>query len=139
MRDWALAAAPVLAAFGVAYLHFTSPPPAISLASYERIAPGMTEAEVEQVIRARPGGYGPFWGPGETARWQSGAAARSVSWGSPDGILSVGYDAGGRVCGKWLEYDPQAEPSHPERWPVWRRLVERSVPSRQPTAIYSPF
>jgi hypothetical protein len=130
---------PVLLGLGVAYLHFTSPPPAISLDTYEQITLGMTQAQVEQLVLARPGGYGPFWGPGETLREGTAEPARWVQWGSSDGLLSVGFGEAGQSCAKRLEYHPQATPSHPERWSAWRRLVVRSVPTTEPSAIYSPF
>ncbi|MCE9568113.1 MAG: hypothetical protein K8U57_39425 [Planctomycetes bacterium] len=138
-RDWFLAAIPVLLAFGVAYLHFSSPPPAISLDTYKQITLGMTQTDVEQVVLARPGGYGAFWGPGETLREGEVEPAWWVRWGSGYGLLYVGFGTDGRVCAKRLEYHLHATPSHPEKWSVWRRLVERSVPEREPWAIYDPF
>jgi hypothetical protein len=139
LRDWLLLAVPVLAALTIAYLHLTSPPPAISRQSYERIIVGMSEREVKEIIRARPGGYERFWGPGESLKHEWNEAGRWIRWGNRYGILAVGYDADGRVCAKRLEYHPRLTPEQPELWPWWRRLVNRSVPEREPHVIYISF
>jgi hypothetical protein len=131
-REWALFWVPVLSALFVGYLHLTSPPPSISRATYEQIAAGMSEQEVEGLIRARPGAYGCFWNVGQRLGEEWGRAQRWVWWGDSYGILSVGYDAEGRVCSKKLAYHPGGTPRTPDQWPWWRRLFDRSVPSAQP-------
>ncbi|HWG41805.1 MAG TPA: hypothetical protein VN688_03395 [Gemmataceae bacterium] len=139
LRDGVLFAVPVLATLTIGYLHFTSPPPAISRGSYERITVGMSERDVEKIIRARPGGYKTFCGPGESLKHEWGEAGWWSRWGNGYGILAVGYDTDGRVCAKRLEYHPRLTPEQPEQWSWWRRLVNRSVPKREPNIIYISF
>jgi hypothetical protein len=134
--EWALIWVPVLGALVVTYLHLTSPPPAISQANYERIAVGMREREVEGLIRARPGYYGVFVNHGQCLSEEWGRAERLTSWGDSYGILTVGYDAEGRVCWKGLEYHPGGVPRNPDQWPWWRRLLDRSVPGAKRTFVY---
>src|SRR5262249_10325448 len=97
--QWALIWVPVLGAIVVTYLHRTSPPPCISLANYERLTAGMSEEEVEDLIRARPGNYDFFVNDGQRLSQEWGSVERWSRWGDSYGILAVGYDAQGRVCG----------------------------------------
>jgi hypothetical protein len=128
-RDWLFVSVPTDLAIIVMYLHVTSPPPAISLANYERITVGMREREVERIVRARAGGYGWFHNEGKRLSQECGIAERWSCWGSDYGILEVGYDTTGRVCCKRLEYEPYGNPVQSDLWPWWRRLFDRSVPS----------
>jgi hypothetical protein len=138
-RDWLAFNGCLAAAAAIGYLHFTSPPPDVSSEAYDRIALGMTWREVHGVVGARTGGYGPYWGPGRVLSAEVGTAVRWDWWGSPDGILGVGYDADGRACAKRLEHHPDRPASHPAEWPWWRRLWDRTLPAAEPSAIYSPF
>jgi hypothetical protein len=137
--EWVLYWIPLLAAGVVAYLHFTAPPPSISRDNYERVEAGMTEREVERIIGTRPGGYEVFYGPGDRLSQEWADPEGVVRWGNGYGILSVGYNAEGRVCTKQLEYNSHSVPEHPELWPWWKRLFNRSVPERKPDIVYSPF
>src|SRR3954471_2790181 len=85
VRSWVAFNLCLLVAVAIGYLHFTSPPPDVSPEAYDRIALGMTWREVHAVVRAAPGGYGCYWGPGEVRTVLSGPAARWDRWGSPDG------------------------------------------------------
>src|SRR5262245_49034194 len=99
-RDWVVYNSLLLVAAVVVYLHLTSPPPAVSPEASDRIAVGMTWEEVHAVVGAHPGGYGCFLGPGTELSAGAGPLARTDRWGSPHGLLNVGYDATGRVCRK---------------------------------------
>src|SRR5262245_58197163 len=68
LRGWLIASGFHAAAFLGLYLVRTSPPPRITEATYHQITAGMSEREVATLVGARPGGYGMFWGPGETIR-----------------------------------------------------------------------
>jgi hypothetical protein len=106
VRDRVLFALPLLTSLTVLYLHVTSPPPAVSQAAYEQITERMTQKEVEGIVRARPGGYGRevCW-PNGRLEQEWGEATRWVRWGTKYGVLAVGFDGEGLVCGKRLEYD----------------------------------
>ncbi|MDB5306219.1 MAG: hypothetical protein JWO38_421 [Gemmataceae bacterium] len=122
------------------YLCRAAPPPALSQATYDRIHPGMTAQEVERVVGTRPGGYDWFLAPGEHLQEVWGTPVRAAGWGNRDGILTVGYDAEGRVCLKALEYHPAAAPEPPARGNWWARLRNRSVPHPHPYAMHlGPF
>jgi hypothetical protein len=139
VRDWIVYGVLILTTLVLAYLHVAAPPPSISCDSYELITAGMTEREVERIVGTRPGGYGEFSGPDAELSQKWSAPLRWSDWGNDYGILSVGYDADGRVCYKSLEYHPRSVPEHPELWPWWKRLAHRSIPSPQPYAIYIHF
>jgi hypothetical protein len=137
--QWALFNLGLLTVVFAAYLHFSSPPPAISVESYERIRIGMTWREVHDIVRARPGGYGLYWAGRPPIESGNGKPVREDRWGAAYGVLEVGYDADGRVCRKVL-YHPLSEVvPHPENWPWWRRLTNRSVPDASPAIVFSPF
>jgi hypothetical protein len=138
-RDWIFYNLGLAVAVTIGYLHVTSPPPAVSVESYDRIELGMTAAEVHRIVRARPGGYGYFWAPGESLSAGDGPVEHHDEWGCGYGVLEVGYDASGRVSRKGLDYLPRETAPHPETWPWWRRLYDRSVPAAKTPRIYSPF
>ena len=137
-RHWLLFTVPVFGSLIVAYLHFTSPPPNLSVESYERIREGMTEAEVEDIIGARPGGYGLFWGPGELRKEEWGTPVRAIRWTDEFGYLTVGLDVNGRVCKKVYEFAPQRPSAPRPRGSWWEELSWRSIP-REPGVCYISF
>jgi hypothetical protein len=136
--EWAVFNLALVAVVAVGYLHISSPPPAISVESYDRITMGMTWREVHDVVRAKPGGYGQYWGSDIHLADGTGEPARWDRWGAPYGLLEVGYDADGRVCRKWLWHSGRGDEPHPETWPWWRRQLERTIPG-EPSAAFSPF
>jgi hypothetical protein len=142
VRDWAVYSPLVVGSVALVYLCGTSPPPDISRGAYDRIQQGMTEWEVDDIVGARPGGYELFIAPGDRLERNWGTPERWASWGNRDGILTVAFDAEGRVCGKGLEHHPSAEgvlqSPAPRGW--WARLVRRAVPDRQTRSVYlGPF
>ena len=135
LRDWVIYSPLLAASVVLLFLCLTDPPPAISKATYDRIQMGMTERAVWDVVGTRPGGYDLFLAPGELVSQLRGASTHGNEWGNRDGLLSVGYDADGRVCAKGLEYHPSATPStYPVGW--WGRLRSRSVPLRYTYAVH---
>jgi hypothetical protein len=137
-RDWILFNALLFTVVVFGYLRLTSPPPAISPETYERIALGMTADEVHDIVRARPGGYGLTWNPHRKMEQKSDRPEiREDRWGSPDGLLAVGYDVDCRVCRKSLSYSANEPQSHPEHWSWWKRLWNRTIPESGPMVIYT--
>jgi hypothetical protein len=133
-----------LAAAAVGYLHLTSPPPAISAETFDRITLGMSEREVDRMVHARPGFYAGYRGyfyalwyehPVLAKSTVGGPGARTAEWGSRDGLLTVYFDDAGRVCGKRLVRLPDLEPSRPAEWSWWRRLGRREWPDPAPTEL----
>src|SRR5262249_3717297 len=98
-----------------------------------------SERDVDRIIRARPGDYGCFPNSGEWLSQEWGTAERWVFWADGFGILKVGYDDEGKVCGKKLEYRPNNTPARPDLGPWWRRLVKRSMPNPILCRWYSYF
>ena len=138
-RDFIFYWGPLLAVCFVTYLRLTAPRPSISRDIYERVAAGMTEREVERIVGTRPGGYEMFSGSGKQLSREWADPERVAHWGNRYGILSVGYSLDRRVCSKQLEYHPYSVPEHPELWPWWKRLVNRSIPEREPARFYISF
>jgi hypothetical protein len=140
IRDFVIYNLILLIVAGFVYLRLTSPPPAISPETYDQVQIGMTWQEVHDIVRACPGGYGAVFNP---HKWNSEkqpeqVAIRSDTWSSGDGVLTVGYDADGRVCEKSLGINEYRELSHPERWPWWKRQLHRRIPG-EGAIFYSPF
>lgn len=130
----------LFAAGVIAYLHFSSPPPAISTETYQQIQMGMTWRQVHEVVRAMPGGYGPTLNPDyQDRRTSDRAAVRFDSWGSRDGVLRVGYDADGRVCEKSIMQPEPGVADHPELWSWWKRQRNRRVPDPAPAVAWTHF
>jgi hypothetical protein len=140
LRDWLLVNLLLALALGFWYLRISSPPPAISTQTYEQIEMGMTWREVHDIVRAMPGGYGSVWNPhDEIHAISTEPAARFDEWWSADGILTIGYDADGRVCEKKIIQANYPEPSHPEHWSWWKRQMHRQIPGSQKQFFFSPF
>lgn len=121
------------------YFGLTSPPPSISVESYERIAEGLTEGEVHRIVGARPGGYGTSVDPHTCLVAEWAETERHVRWGNRFGILSVGFGRDGRVSSKRLEYNPNATPEWPELWSWWRRQMNRSTPTPEPSFVFISY
>lgn len=121
------------------YLGLTSPPPSISVESYERIAEGSTEGEVHRIVGARPGGYGTCVDPHACLVSEWAETERYVRWGNRFGILSVGFGRDGRVSSKRLEYNLNETPERPELWSWWRRQMNRSTPTPEPMFMFFSF
>jgi hypothetical protein len=138
-RDWIFYWTPLLSASAVIYLYLTALPPSISRSSYERIAAGMTEREVEQIIGTRPGGYELYCGPGKQLSKKWADPMRVTRWVNHYGILAMGYNVDGQVCSKRLEYHAVLVPERPELWPWWKRLLNRSIPKQQPEIVFISF
>jgi hypothetical protein len=140
LRDWLLVNLLLALALGFWYLRVSSPPPAISIETYERIEMGMTWREVHDVVRAMPGGYGAVMNPDYHQQAASDhAPVRFDYWGSGDGILTVGYDEEGRVCNKSIMYPDPEELSHPENWSWWKRQRNRRIPDSRSSIFYTHF
>jgi hypothetical protein len=136
-RVWFLLLVPVFVLLALAYLHFTSPPPELSVENVARIREGMTELEVEGIVGARSGGYGIFWGPGHSLSEEWGKPVRSRRWSDETGYLTVGFGADGRVCKKVYQYHPTSQrPTRRASW--WEKLIRRSVPG-EPGIAYISF
>ena len=114
------------------YLRATSPPPSISVPQYERVERAMSEREVEQIVAARPGAYGMFWGPGVVLQTTWTEPTRWVYWNDRHNILGIGFDAEGRVCSKRLEYHSHTAAEDPNSWTWWKRLVNGLVTRARP-------
>jgi hypothetical protein len=131
IRDWLIVNLLLALALGFWYLRISSPPPAISIETYEQIEMGMTWRDVHGIVKAMPGGYGAVWYPSQEIREASvQRPIRFDEWWSGDGILTVGYDPDGLVCEKKISQDNFRQPSHPENWSWWKRQVNRQVPEK---------
>jgi hypothetical protein len=137
--EWALFNLGILTAVLVGYLHISSPPPAISVESYDRIQMGMNWREVHDIVRAKPGGYGLYWGSDNHSEVGTRDPVRWDKWGAHYGVLEVGYDADGLVCRKVLWHAPIRNVPHPETWSWWVRQAERTVPTAETPIVFSPF
>jgi hypothetical protein len=137
-RHWFLFSIPLAVSLAIAWLHVTSPPPDLSVEKYKRICEGMTEAEVEEIIGARPVGYGYFVGPGDVLEEDWHSAVRWLRWSDSAGYLSVGLDADGRVSTKSFQYHSGSERSTRQRGSWWAELRRRCV-TREPGIIYISF
>lgn len=139
-RDWLALNLVQVVLIALYLLNRTSPPPAISPETYERITIGMTERDVGRIVRARTGWYGSAF---VEYAWEDRTDKRFEEWGEPRrfdvwadryGELRVGYDGQGRVCSKRLHHDRYRLPDHPEDWSWWKRLRHRAWPSDHPPA-----
>jgi hypothetical protein len=94
-------------------------PVRITQESFDRIAVGMMEQEVEEIIGGPPGDYSPFlptW-----TRVVEVAGDNHQSWVGEELIIHVGFDSDGRVVDKGegfiLEYMPK--PTWVDRVRTW--------------------
>ena len=87
-----------------------------------------------RIVRASPGwyqhddvGYGKY-PPFERISEGTISGSQPCVWSSGDGWLEIYFDPDGKVERKYLNYSPRFEPSHPERWPWWKRCLNRQIP-----------
>jgi hypothetical protein len=106
----------------------TDPASRITWQNFERIAFGVTRAEVDNIL-GRPGDFttGPTRG-GRGGGITSGRPRRGpcLSWEANHATYSIGFDAEGQVCEKiWQDFEPvHLEPFPNFFWHVnrqWRR------------------
>jgi len=132
--------------FALGFMLVTSELPAISRESYEEIRLGMDEGEVRRIMRAWPGlyrhNYKDDGSRGEFQEIYEGTISgnRHHFWGSGDGWIIVYFDQDGKVEYKLHGYCLGLKPSHPERWPWWKRFLNRRLlHSNEPSFIYTTF
>jgi hypothetical protein len=140
VRDWVLVNLAITIVLGFCFLRISSPPPAISSETYDRIEMGMAWQDVHGIVRAMPGGYGAIFDPRQVKHNVSTKPAlRYDRWWSADGILDVGYDADGMVCEKKLTLSDIDPPTHPERWTWSKRQRNRQIPGSKLSIFFIHF
>jgi hypothetical protein len=112
---WAWVGVVVLAVAGALVVYF-QPQPRIDKETLDRITPGMTEKEVENLIGAPPGRYCDFE-PMDT-RVQQVKGDYKKEWVGNDLIICVGF-SDGKVVGKGLGYVTGSMPK--ASW--WERMT----------------
>lgn len=152
--DFAYCCVVVVAMMGIGFIMRTSELPAISPETFDQIEIGMSEGEVLQIVRGSPGWYDDVYtnygelqfgdvtrGPHELRRVFKGLGRGRTRyvWASQDGILTVEFDGNGAVSDVILTYPADRESSHPERWPWWKRLLNRETPGRERAIMFGPF
>ncbi len=151
IRDLASSAVAVVSLLGIGFMVLTSELPAISPETFDQIEIGMKEHEVMRIVRGTPGWYsGPNYLNGqlrfdERDDWPYESntllkgfvrTRKQYVWASKDGKLTVDFDGNGAVSYVILEYPAGRQSTHPERWPLWRRLVNRETPGREPAMFF---
>lgn len=152
-RDFAYQSLALVTLLVFGFMMTTSELPAISPETFDQIEIGMKQHEVMRIIRAWPGWYNevysvygePRFGgwprPGWPKTLEKGFArgrTRCV-WASRDGKLTVEFDENGAACYVRLTFPSGREPSHPERWPWWQRLLNREAPNGERIVFDGPF
>jgi hypothetical protein len=96
----------------------------INLASVEKIKPGMTLAEVEEILGVPPGDY--TTGP-TTSLCDGWLGPGDREWAGDDGVISVWLDPQGRILAANLEpVSPRTRLTWFERLQMWFGLREKT-------------
>jgi hypothetical protein len=159
-RDFAYYSLALVTLLVFGFMMLTSELPAISPETFDQIEIGMKEHEVMRIVRGSPGWYrgdesepayikGGYdyptrygwndWIPISLEKGNIIGRKKQYVWASNDGELTVEFDDNGSVSYATVKYPPGRRLSHPERWPWWKRLLNRETPGREPPRIYSPF
>jgi hypothetical protein len=99
----------------------SSPPNKIVRATFNKIQPGMSAADVEHLIGARPGKHGPPRRLGDNAKIDWGVydsdPNRHMRWSGNDGDIDVCLNQFGLVIGASFVFHSDAAP------PIWTRTL----------------
>ena len=140
----------------------TSELPATSPETFEQIEIGMSERDVLRIVRASPGWYGgdnrlPFstknykrlpliCGTVGTTRLQTHSRKatirpilRSGMFGEQRRKIRASNSIKKEQLAMRSRIPSGYKSTHPERWPWWKRLLNRETPGPEPARFYGPF
>ena len=129
LRLWVGLLVALVAIGFVGMLWWTAPTHGVGWTGYERIELGMTEREVEKIVRKPPGWYEPLPAGEHQVYVHQAAVEKGVrdsqkgySWVSTEGHLGVSLDAAGKVVGVSFTPTSRVRPSFLDRFRRWLGL-----------------